>query len=923
MMSVAMVLAAAGLASSAAADGVVPADPTQRLIERYPGLVMHQAHGRPELFAGVPMSSGLTDQAAAEAFLRDHVEAFGFGRPDLRVNRVDAVDLGRFTVFVYDQFIDGVKVEKASLRVLVLNQAVDHRVVLASASLGQAPSGGLAEASVAPEAAIAKIRGIARFAALEQFSTPEIAVFAGLGDFDQPIAATRVWKFQGEIPDLSRHQKWTFFVDASSGELLHARNEVLHTDVSGVVRARATPGLLPDTATNPPVLTGMPQFTVRVQGGSPSVFSDRSGNALLDIPGTSATIESSFAVGGQWFRVVNSAAPGTEPTGSILASVGVPFDLQLNTAPTEANTAAVNAFLHANLARNFFRDRAPTFTALDTILPANVQVSGTCNAFYNGSSINFYPAGGGCNNTAFSTVVAHEYGHHIVNRLSLAQNAFGEGFSDAVAILLYDTGIVGQFFTTSGGAVRNPEAANQQFPCASGAIHTCGQILGGTVRELRNNYVTRYGQPAGLTLASQQFVSWALITLGQIDSLNPMGPRSLTEWLTIDDNDGNLSNGSPNYCDIVNAFGQHGIPEPAATAPVAITYPAGRPATLTAGAPTSFTVNVAAAGGTPTANSGRLFFRRGSSGSFTEVPMTVVNSSQYLATIPAQTCGTPVEYYVTVGSSAGVARDPAAQFCAGGASQYVASVSSGSTTSVTDDFEIDRGWTVASTATTGQWLRADPVGTNAGGTIGQVQPEDDVTIAPGVNCFVTGNGTPGGAVGAADVDGGSTTLTSPAFNLTGAVDATISYSRWYSNNGGSAPESDTFLVEVSVNNGGTWVRAETVGPSGPEVRGGWRQASWTLSSLGLAPSGAVRVRFIAQDTGNASVVEAAIDEFRIVRADCTNPCLGDWDGNGELEPIDVRAFFDDYRAGDADADGNGETEPLDITVFFNAYRGGC
>lgn len=52
-------------------------------------------------------------------------------------------------------------------------------------------------------------------------------------------------------------------------------------------------------------------------------------------------------------------------------------------------------------------------------------------------------------------------------------------------------------------------------------------------------------------------------------------------------------------------------------------------------------------------------------------------------------------------------------------------------------------------------------------------------------------------------------------------------------------------------------------------------------------------------------------------------CPADWDGNGELEPLDITAFFADYRAGEADFDGNGETEPVDISSFFAAYRTGC
>ena len=59
------------------------------------------------------------------------------------------------------------------------------------------------------------------------------------------------------------------------------------------------------------------------------------------------------------------------------------------------------------------------------------------------------------------------------------------------------------------------------------------------------------------------------------------------------------------------------------------------------------------------------------------------------------------------------------------------------------------------------------------------QPEDDNTPAPGTICFITGNGSPGGAVGAADVDNGRTTLTSPNINLSGATDPHITFYYWY------------------------------------------------------------------------------------------------------------------------------------------------
>ena len=55
--------------------------------------------------------------------------------------------------------------------------------------------------------------------------------------------------------------------------------------------------------------------------------------------------------------------------------------------------------------------------------PAHRNAS--CNASFNGNSINFYHAAGGCVNTAYSTVVSHEYGHWL-NQLYGTGNGSGD-----------------------------------------------------------------------------------------------------------------------------------------------------------------------------------------------------------------------------------------------------------------------------------------------------------------------------------------------------------------------------------------------------------------------------------------------------------------------------------------------------------------
>lgn len=191
--------------------------------------------------------------------------------------------------------------------------------------------------------------------------------------------------------------------------------------------------------------------------------------------------------------------------------------------------------------------------------------------------------------------------------------------------------------------------------------------------------------------------------------------------------------------------------------------------------------------------------------------------------------------------------------------EMTAEIAIGRRTVAAFDFESadNEGWTVGAPndATTGEWTRADPVGTAA-------QPENDNSSGLGVNCWFTGQGVLGGVDGANDVDGGSTTLISPAFDVAGAQEATLRYARWYSNSSGATPNADVFQVDLSDDNGASWVSAEVVGPAGPGTSGGWQEVELDLGQF-VALSSTVRVRFIASDLGAGSIVEAAIDDVQL------------------------------------------------------------
>lgn len=181
-----------------------------------------------------------------------------------------------------------------------------------------------------------------------------------------------------------------------------------------------------------------------------------------------------------------------------------------------------------------------------------------------------------------------------------------------------------------------------------------------------------------------------------------------------------------------------------------------------------------------------------------------------------------------------------------------------------DDGELNLGWTLGAAgdnATSGQWVRSDPVGTVYNAQV--AQPEDDHTGAPGTQCFVTANGTPGGAAGEADVDGGKTTLVSPAFDLGHVASAQAHYWFWYTNNLGNSPGLDYWTVQVTAD-GTTWVDLERTTAS----TNAWAERTFQLDEF-VTLTNRVQLRFVAEDIAPGTLVEALVDDFTLIVEEAT------------------------------------------------------
>ena len=870
---------------------------------------------------GQAFSHGKSPDQSASAFIRDHADALGVRSNDLlpfgafpdAIHSVDvywdeATDSFRFTLLGYSQVVEGIPVFRSALKLLMRNES-GFPLVLASSelrNLGAFPSTLAARPTLASfDRAVWSSQAI-RIAAIAEPTDSQLVIFAGVDN--TPASPTLAVSFIVErgVPGVG-YSKMLYVAEATTGKILFEEDQICTLDITGTVKGLATVGWAAD-ACNEELSTALPY--VAVTGGAATSYADVNGAFVVANAGTgSLNLTSNIFVGGKYFKVDDIAA--TESTLSqTVASGGTAAFVHNSTNTSEFQRAEVNAYIHANIVRDFVMAAAPTFPVIAsqqgaTALQINVGVSGTCNAYYNGPSINFYSSGGGCNNTSFSTVVHHEFGHHVVASGGSGQGAYGEGMGDVMSALISETSALGVGFQTCTNGIRN--ALNNCIFSLAGCsscgseIHACGQLLSGCVWSVRANL--QVSDPTTYkTLIRNMAVNAILLHTG-----TTIATDITVDYLTLDDNNGNILDGTPHYNQINNGFTVHGLPGPT-VAPLNITTPNGIPTFAIPNTNLPIVVQVAALSGQPQANTGKLYWRTGTS-AFQSVAMTQTSTNVYTAQVPMSACGTPVNYYFEakttnneIVTSPGTA--PATfNSTTGGYDQTIV---------FSDAFESTGGWTVGATsdlATTGIWVRVDPLGTLA-------QPEDDHTV-PGTLCYVTGQGTVGGALGEQDIDGGATTLTSPTFSALGLADPQVKYWRWYSNDKGGAPNADSMPVQITNNNGTTWVQMELV----TENANAWVFKSLRISDF-LTPTATMKVRFVASDFGTGSTVEAGVDDFQVSALNCTPPFVpADLNQDTFINGADLAILLSGWGTLAGDVNQDGITDGIDLASLLSAWTG--
>ncbi|WP_437282617.1 hypothetical protein WME90_19165 [Sorangium sp. So ce375] len=356
-------------------------------------------------------------------------------------------------------------------------------------------------------------------------------------------ALQMVW----DVSLAGRHERVLVIANGpSAGRVLTLDDRVFDV-VTGSVSAFTVSSGAPGAPGGTPAQASLPHALVSGMGAF--VHADAAGGFSIDAPPgapLTATLNGRAAI------VQNTAGPNLVATGGAVAGVGLLFS---SASAGEQELAQTTAYRYVDAARSFLEANGLAPDALGEPLPTNVNLNEACNAYYDPGaiSINFFRSGGGCNNSAIDSVIAHEYGHFVDDRFGgIFDGGLSEGWGDTLACLLLRNPVIAEDIAPGAGLGRTCDNGYVYPAGGFDEEHNLGQAWAGFAWHARANLIGELGEDAGDALARA-------LVLPSFASNAPDIPTAVREAFLRDDDDGNLDNGTLHWASLWAAAETHGL----------------------------------------------------------------------------------------------------------------------------------------------------------------------------------------------------------------------------------------------------------------------------------------------------------------------------------------------------------------------------
>jgi trimeric autotransporter adhesin len=546
-------------------------------------------------------------------FMNQYPELFRVSQEELRLNPKSTVNVGEnheLWFVEFQQIRNGVPIEGANVYFRINNgniiQFGTERV--AEVNIATTPK-------VTREAAFAAVLDAIRSnlsEVSEIVNTGQLKIVPMLTSGERPGELYKgaagsgyrhalVWEVSfRRTEDPATYQAW---VNARNGKVLQLMDANYYAQVTG--------GIYPHTNTDIEVIRGFP--LCNVTNGTTTV-TDSAGNYTYEGGTATVTLE------GRYIRI-NDACGTISKSNSSTGNIAFGTSSGTNcTTPGSGGGGNTHAARSAYYHLTNFMSKAASYYPDNTWVSSVVTVktnnnSGICKPSWNGSTADFPRSGGGCSNSGeLQGVCAHELGHGMDQNTggAASDQGSGEAAGDTFAYLetkdpcigpnfkpgvnCYNcgscTGVrdVDDFSLGGSATIAKPSnvASNTGINCdryacpyTSGLTapqgpmgyegHCESYIASSANWDLTQTLIAYWGSTTGWSKMEQIWYksltpsksAYQLVSGGKCNPSASVDGCGSTNWytvfLSVDDDDGNLTNGTPNGCRIWDAFNVHGI----------------------------------------------------------------------------------------------------------------------------------------------------------------------------------------------------------------------------------------------------------------------------------------------------------------------------------------------------------------------------